>query len=112
MYYTTSAAKVKVYFVYSVINAERSELKLLLSHIGNAKMSIGLLRHAASARGPGEKAALQKLGLVHILQRDGLLVDRGRKRIQPDGAAAVELDDAAQHPAVKRIETELVDLEA
>ena len=70
MYYTTSAAKVKVFFVYSVGMAHVSQIDLLLSGKGQAEMCISLLRHAAAAGRPGQEAALQQIRLVHVFQRD------------------------------------------
>ena len=82
MYYTTLATKVNPYFVEFVAMRQRaSELDLLLPHICNAQVRIGLGCHTAPARGSGQKAPLQKIRLVHILQRDRLFIDRRGKRI-------------------------------
>ena len=88
-----------------------SKLHLLLTRELQSQMPVCLLRHAAPSWRPRQKAALQKIGLIDVFERHSFLVDGRRKRIKTDRASAVILDDAAQHSAVERIQTELVDLQ-
>ena len=74
-------------------------------------MLICLLRNAPAARGTGEKSLLQKIGFVDILERNGLLIDRGGERFHADRTAGIILDDAAEHAPVERVEPEMVDLQ-
>ena len=71
-------------------------------------MVVGKLGHAAPARGPRQKTDLHQIGFVDVLQRDGLLPDRSGERFQTDRAAAVVLNDGAEHPVVDAIEPQFV----
>ena len=75
-------------------------------------MLIGFPRHTAPARCAGQEAALEQIRLVYILKRDRFLVYRRGKGLQSDGAAAVKLDYAAQHPAIQRVKSKLINLKA
>ena len=77
----------------------------------DAQMLVCLLRNAASARRSREKALLQQVWLIDILERDRFLIDRCRQRFHADRAAGIVLNNAAQHAPVERIKTEMVDLE-
>ena len=50
---------------------------------------------AAAPGGAGQEAQLHQIGLVDVLQGDGLLADGGGQGIQPHGAAAVVVDDGS-----------------
>ena len=73
-------------------------------------MLISLSGHTASARRSGEESALKKIRLINILNRNSLFIDRCSQRFQSDGPAAVKVNNAPQHPAVDRVEAELIDL--
>ena len=55
----------------------KSQIELLLTVKRDAEMLIRLLCNAPAAQGTGEKSLLQKVGFVDILERNGLLIDRG-----------------------------------
>ena len=76
------------------------QAELLLTVKRDAEMLIRLLRNAASARRSREKALLQQVWLIDILERDRFLIDRCRQRLDADGAAAVVFDDGVHHPVV------------
>lgn len=61
----------------------KSQIELLLTVKRDAEMLICLLCNAPAARGTGEKSLLQKIGFVDILERNGLLIDRGGERSTP-----------------------------
>ena len=65
----------------------------------------------AAARRAVEEADLQQVGLVDVLDRVGLLADRGRQRVHAHRAAAELLDDREQQLAVDLVEAVGVDLE-
>ena len=67
-------------------------------------MFIGQAGDAAAARGAGQVAELHQVGLAEVLQRDALLAQRGGQRVKADRAAAVQLDDRAQHAAVELVQ--------
>lgn len=71
----------------------------------------GLVGDAAAPGRAGEKAQLHQIGLVHILQGDGLLVDGGGQGVQAYRPAVVILDDAQQHAAVDLVQAQGVDLQ-
>ena len=90
----------------------KSKRKLLLPDVSDPKMLVRLTRHTAASRRARQEAFLKKIWLIDVLQGNRFLVDRGSQGVQPDGAAAVKLNDAAEHPAVERIQSELIDLQA
>ena len=73
-------------------------------------MLIGKACHTAAARGACQHAHLHQVGLADVLQRDALLTQGGGQGVQPYGAAAVHLDDGAQHTAVQLVQTQLVNV--
>ena len=75
-------------------------------------MLVGTACDAAAAGRARQKALLQQIRLIDILERYGLLADRRRERLETDRSAVVKLDDAAQHPPISRIEPQLVHFEA
>ncbi len=58
-----------------------------------------------------DQAALEQVGLVHVLDRVLLLADRDGERRQPDRAPAELLADRAQDLAVETVESLVVDAE-
>ena len=58
-----------------------------------------------------KKPFCSRYGSSNILQSHRLLVYSRCQRFQPDRAAVIKLDYAAQHPPVERVKAELVDLE-
>ena len=74
-------------------------------------MLIGTPGDAPAPGGAGEEAHLHEIGLVHVLQGDGLLVDGGGQGLQPHGAAAVVLDDAGEHPPVDGVQSQVIHLQ-
>ena len=74
-------------------------------------MLIGQPGDAPAPGGPGEKAHLHQVGLVDVLQGDSLLPHCGRQGLQTHGAAAVVPDDAAEHPPVHLVQTQVVHLQ-
>ena len=54
---------------------------------------------------------LEQVGLVDVLDRVGLLADRGGERVHAHRAAAELLDDREEQPAVDLVEAVGVDLE-
>ena len=75
-----------------------------------SEVLISLARNATAARSSCQKAVLQQIRLINILQSHRLLVYGSRQRFQPDRAAVLKLDYAAQHPPVERVKAELIDL--
>ena len=73
-------------------------------------MLIGQGRGDAAARRAHEKAQLQQIRLVHILDCAGVLAGDGRQRVQPHRAAAELPDHCLQHGAVGAVEAEHIDL--
>ena len=74
-------------------------------------MVVGQRRDTAPARRAVEKADLHQIRLIDILQRDRLLADGRRQRLQPDRASAESRHNAAQHAPVDRIQSKLVDFQ-
>src|SRR5579862_2643903 len=64
-----------------------------------------------SARGAGDEAELEKVRLVDVLDRVGLLTERRGERVDADGPAGVLLHDRTEEVAVEALEPRLVDLE-
>jgi len=67
--------------------------------------------HHTTARRALEKAELQQVGLVDVLERALVLAERGRERLEPHRAAAVVLDGGDQQAAVELVEAEGVHLQ-
>ena len=74
-------------------------------------MVIRARRYTPAARRAAQKADLQEIGFIYVLQRDGLLSDRRGERLQPHRSAGKVLNDAQQHAPVDRVEAELIDLQ-
>ena len=66
-------------------------------------------RDTAAAGSALEKAELQEVGLVIILDRAGLVAGQGGDSGQTDGAIAVVFEHKAEHIAIGGIEAEFVD---
>ena len=66
---------------------------------------------AAPARRAHEEAALEQVGLVDVLDRVLLLLDRDGERGEADRAAAEALADRDQDLAVQPVQALVVDLE-
>ena len=66
-------------------------------------------RDTAAAGSAFEKAELQEVGLVIILNRTGFVAGQGSDSGQADGAIAVVFEHKAEHIAVGGIEAEFVD---
>ena len=75
-------------------------------------MLVGQTGHATPSGGALDEAQLHEVGLVHVLNGDGLLADGGGQGVQTHGTSAVEADDGLHHAAVGVIQTQLVDLQA
>ena len=66
----------------------RSKSQLLCIVILQMEVVVGKLRNTTPAGRACQEADLHQIGLVDVLQRDGLLADGRRERLQADGAAA------------------------
>jgi hypothetical protein len=58
-----------------------------------------------------QKADLQQVRLVDVLQRVALLADRGCQRLDADGSAVELVDDRREERAVHGLEADVVDVE-
>ena len=74
-------------------------------------MFIGLHGDTAASGRAVQKADLQQIGLVNVLQRDAFFADGGGKGLQTHRAATEIADDAFQHPSVGAIQTQPVDFQ-
>ena len=73
-------------------------------------MAIRRAGHHASSGRPAEESDLHQVRLIHVLDGDGLLADRRRDGLQPDGAAFIVFDHRGQQQSVYIVEPQLVDL--
>ena len=99
----TNSARIRLKCVGSL------QFQLTLSLKRDPEMLIGFLRYAAPSGRSREKALLQQIRLVDVLQRDRFFVDRCGQSFQSHRPAAVKLDDAAEHPAVCGVQAKLID---
>src|SRR3990172_1447993 len=76
-----------------------------------AEVLVGAGRGLPAARRPGQEPKLDQVGLVDVLDRVGLLRDRGGNRLEADGAALKLLDDGPQDLVVNLVEAEGVDVQ-
>src|SRR6185295_3477286 len=76
-----------------------------------AEMAISTCCGAATARRAREEPLLHQKGLVHLLERAGVLTDGRGDRLHTDGPALEHFDDRLQDPRVHVVEPELVDVE-
>ena len=67
-------------------------------------MDIGRGRRLAAGGRTDEEADLEQEGLDHLGQGLGLVIDGRRDGLEPDGAAAVLLDDGAEEAAIEPVE--------
>lgn len=65
----------------------------------------------AAARSTIQKADLDQVGLGDLLERVRFLAQRRCDGVQPDGPAAVVLEDDPNQPAVQPVESEGIDAE-
>src|SRR5437899_10882048 len=72
------------------------------------QMHVCLTCHPPARRRAHDEADLQEIGLHHLRERLGLVVDRGRDGLDADGAPAVVLDDGDQESPVEPIEASAV----
>src|ERR1700760_4000406 len=72
---------------------------------------VGPPGRGATARRALDQAALQQVGLVHVLDRVLLLPDRHRERRQTDRTATELVADRVQDLTIETVETLVVDLE-
>src|SRR5439155_437935 len=72
------------------------------------QMQVCLTGHPPTRRRAHDEADLQEIGLHHLRERLGLVVDRGRDGLDADGTPAVVLDDGGQESPVEPIETSAV----
>ena len=113
MYYTTRFPKVNRFLsIFQLFFTLFSYIQLLLTHIFQAQMLVCSSGDAAASRRSGQESTLKQEGLVNVLQRHRLLVDGGRQRIETNGAAVIEVYDAAEHPPVQRVKAKLVHLQS
>ena len=66
---------------------------------------------AAAARGAGDQAELDEIGLDDVLDRVARFAEARGEGFDPDRAAVVEVGDHREVAAVHRVEPEAVDLE-
>src|SRR5213594_3070681 len=76
-----------------------------------AEVPVGALSRHTAAGGALEVALLQQVWLVHVLDRLGVLADRGGEGLQTDRTSAELVGDRAQQAAVALVESGVVHLE-
>src|SRR2546426_6082270 len=69
-----------------------------------AQVQVRLAGHAPPVRCPHDETDLQEIGLDHLGQRFGLVVDGGRDRFETDRPAAVVVDDRGEEAPVEPVE--------
>ena len=74
-------------------------------------MLIGPPGDAPASGRAGEEAHLHQIGLVYVLQGDSFLVDGGRQGLQTHWAAAVVLNNGAEHPPVDGVQPQVIHLQ-
>src|ERR1700682_4866225 len=69
----------------------------------DSEMDVGRGRRLAAGGRTNEETDLEQEGLDHLRQGLGLVIDGRRDGLEPDGAAAVLLDDGAEEAAVEPV---------
>src|SRR4051812_21161036 len=90
-----------------------SRTEAVLKEGGRRKTEVRPRRRSrhAPAGGAFEEAALQRVGLVAVLDRVGPLPDRHGERREADGTPAELLADRREDLAVEAVQAELVDVQ-
>src|SRR6266540_4395515 len=71
---------------------------------GFLAMDVGSRREPPARRRAHEEADLEEVGLHHLDQRLGLVVDRGGHRLDADRASLVVLDDGVDEAEIETVE--------
>ena len=92
-------------------DVEQRKLLSQFSRYFSAEMLVCLGREYSSPRTALNEAELEKIRLVHVLNRVGIFVYRCGDRVQTDRAAAEFIDHGRKHSYVYVIKPEFVDFQ-